>query len=159
MIGGVTGDELRAAMRRFPAPVAVVTADYEGDRIGLTVGSLISVSLDPPLVAISLGRTQAAHELIRGARAFAVSLLSGKQEELARRFAQGRPPLALWQGVDARESDAGPLLPGALAWLQCTLWGTYDAGDHTLFVGEVVALELGADEEGLVYRHGAYLRA
>jgi flavin reductase (DIM6/NTAB) family NADH-FMN oxidoreductase RutF len=154
----VTGDELRAVMRRFPAPVAVVTADYEGDRIGLTVGSLVSVSLEPTLVAISLGRTQAAHALIRGARRFAVSLLAGEQEGLARRFAQGMPPLALWQGVAARESEAGPLLEGALGWLQCRLWGSYDAGDHTLFLGEVLVAEPGADGDALVYRHGAYRR-
>jgi flavin reductase (DIM6/NTAB) family NADH-FMN oxidoreductase RutF len=158
MIARVTGDELRAAMRRFPAPIAVVTADYEGDRIGLTVGSLVSVSLEPPLVAVSLGRGQAAHELVRGARAFAVSLLSGDQEGLARRFAQGMPPLALWQGVAARESDTGPLLEDALAWLQCRLWGSYDAGDHTLFVGEVLVAELGVDGDGLVYRNGTYHR-
>jgi flavin reductase (DIM6/NTAB) family NADH-FMN oxidoreductase RutF len=154
----VTGDELRAVMRRFPAPVAVVTADFEGDRIGLTVGSLVSVSLEPTLIAISLGRAQAAHELIRGARAFAVNLLSWSQEDLARRFAQGMPPLALWHGVAARESAAGPLLEGALGWLQCRLWGSYDAGDHTLFVGEVLVAEPGVDADGLVYRHGSYHR-
>jgi len=156
MIARVTGDELRAVMRRFPAPVAVVTADYEGDRIGLTVGSLVSVSLEPMLVAISLGRAQAAHELIRGARAFAVSLLSGEQEDLARRFAQGMPPLALWHGVEARESAAGPLLEGALGWLQCRLWGSYDAGDHTLFVGEVTAVERGRGDPPLVHVGQAY---
>jgi flavin reductase (DIM6/NTAB) family NADH-FMN oxidoreductase RutF len=159
MIARVTGDELRAVMRRFPAPVAVVTANYEGDRIGLTIGSLISVSLEPALVGISLGRVQAAHQLIRGARAFAVSLLSGDQEDLARRFAQGMPPLALWNGVEARDSEAGPLLEGALGWLQCRLWGSYDAGDHTFFVGEVVVAEPGVDAAGLVYRHGSYQRA
>jgi len=68
-----TGDELRSAMRRFPAPICVVTVDFEGDRIGLTVGSLVSLSLEPPLVGISIGNDQAAHALIRGAGAFAAA--------------------------------------------------------------------------------------
>src|SRR5437764_651244 len=61
-----TGGDLRALMRRFPGGVAVVTIDLDGERLGLTVGSLVSLSLDPPLVGISISKDAALHELLRG---------------------------------------------------------------------------------------------
>ena len=153
----VGGDELRAVMRRFPAGVAVLTVDAEGDRIGITIGSLVSLSLEPALVGVSVGKQLAAHELVRSARTFAVSILSSEQEDLALRFASGMPPIALWQNVSVREGSTGsPLLEGALGWLECRLANEYDAGDHTLFVGEVVAAEVGAAGHGIYYREGGY---
>ena len=152
----VTGDELRTAMRRFPAPICVVTVDFEGDRIGLTVGSLVSLSLEPPLVGISIGNQQAAHALIRGARAFEASVLSAGQEALARHFAHGVPPVAMWGGVELVPGGVGPRIAAATAWLSCRLWAEYDAGDHTLFVGEVVGTELGEGSGALVYRGSTY---
>ena len=152
----VTGDELRTTMRRLSAPICVVTVDFEGDRLGLTVGSLVSLSLEPPLVGISIGNQQAAHALIRGAGTFAVSLLSGRQDALARHFAHGVPPLAMWHGVELAPGGVGRRLAGALAWLDCRVWAEYDAGDHTLFVGEVTDAELGEPGPGLVYRGSTY---
>jgi flavin reductase (DIM6/NTAB) family NADH-FMN oxidoreductase RutF len=153
----MTGEELRELMRRFPAPVAVVTAAVDDERYGLTVGSLVSLSLDPPLVGISVGRESSSHEPIRNAGRFAASLLSGEQEELARHFARsGVPPVALWAGVQVRDGECGPLLVGAVAWLECRTWAEYDAGDHTIFVGEVLSGELGVDASGLVYRLSRY---
>jgi flavin reductase (DIM6/NTAB) family NADH-FMN oxidoreductase RutF len=153
----VTGDELRELMRRFPAPVAVVTTAVDDERYGLTVGSLVSLSLDPPLVGISIGRESSSHEPIRRAGRFAVSLLSGEQEAVAQHFARsGTPPVALWIGIDVRDGDSGPLVEGALAWLDCRTWAEYPAGDHTLFLGEVVHGELGAVGSGLVYRWSRY---
>jgi flavin reductase (DIM6/NTAB) family NADH-FMN oxidoreductase RutF len=157
MIGRVvSGDELRAAMRRLPAPICVVTVDFEGDRIGLTVGSLVSLSLEPPLVGIAIGNQQAAHALIRGAGTFEASLLSGEQEAVARHFAHGVPPLAMWHGVELVPGGVAPRLYGALAWLDCRVWAEYDAGDHTLFVGEVTATELGEPGFALAYRGSTY---
>jgi 3-hydroxy-9,10-secoandrosta-1,3,5(10)-triene-9,17-dione monooxygenase reductase component len=153
----MTGDELRELMRRFPAPVAVVTTAVDDERYGLTVGSLVSLSLQPPLVGISIGRESSSHEPIRRAGRFAASLLSGEQESVAQHFARsGIPPVALWIGVEVRAGDCGPLVEGALAWLECRTWAEYPAGDHTLFLGEVVAGELGAGDSGLVYRQGGY---
>jgi flavin reductase (DIM6/NTAB) family NADH-FMN oxidoreductase RutF len=153
----MTGDELREVMRRFPAPVAVVSTAVDDERYGLTVGSLVSLSLDPPLVGISIGRDSSSHEPIRRAGQFAVSLLSGEQESLAQHFARaGIPPVALWAGVDVRETAFGPRLTGALAWLDCRIWREYEAGDHTIFVGEVVGGDVGTVGSGLVYRLSRY---
>jgi 3-hydroxy-9,10-secoandrosta-1,3,5(10)-triene-9,17-dione monooxygenase reductase component len=153
----MTGDELRELMRRFPAPVAVVTTAVDDERYGLTVGSLVSLSLEPPLVGISVGRDSSSHEPIRRAGRFAVSLLSGAQGPIAQHFARsGIPPVALWGGVDVREGEFGPRLEDALAWLDCRIWREYEAGDHTIFVGEVVGGELGSVGSGLVYRLSRY---
>jgi flavin reductase (DIM6/NTAB) family NADH-FMN oxidoreductase RutF len=153
----MTGDELREVMRRFPAPVAVVTTVVEDERYGLTVGSLVSLSLEPPLIGISVGRESSSHEPIRRAGRFAASLLSGEQEAVAQHFARsGIPPIALWSGVDLRDGDFGPRVQGAVAWLDCTTWAEYAAGDHTIFVGEVREAELGVVGSGLVYRLSRY---
>jgi flavin reductase (DIM6/NTAB) family NADH-FMN oxidoreductase RutF len=143
--------ELRAVLRRFPSGVAVVTVDLEGERIGLTVSSLVSLSLDPPLVGLAVSRQAALHELLRRAGSFGVSLLGEGQEELATRFSRGVPPIALWTGVAVREGLQAPLLDGSLGWLECETRAEHAAGDHTLFVGEVVWAEAGAPGRPLVH--------
>jgi flavin reductase (DIM6/NTAB) family NADH-FMN oxidoreductase RutF len=149
----MAGDELREVMRRFPAPVAVVTAVVDGERFGLTVGSLVSLSLEPPLVGISIGRDSSSHEPIRRAGGWAASLLGAGQTRVAQHFARsGIPPLALWNGVDVRDSPRGPLVEGAIGWLECRTASEHEAGDHTIFVGEIESIELGAADQGLVYR-------
>src|SRR3954447_22050697 len=88
----MTGEELREVMRRFPAPVAVVTAEHDGERFGLTVGSLVSLSLAPPLVGISIGKDSSSHEPIRRAEGWAASLLAADQGDVARHFARSGIP-------------------------------------------------------------------
>ena len=153
----VSGDELRQTMRNFPSGVAVLTTELEGQRIGVTIGSLVSLSLDPPLVGVAIGRELAVHELLREARAFAVSILRGEQAPLAAHFARGVPPIALWEGISLREGATGvPLLADALAWLECRVVDEHRVGDHTLFVGEVDVAEEGASGSALVYREHGY---
>ncbi|HVN60892.1 MAG TPA: flavin reductase family protein [Gaiellaceae bacterium] len=149
------GEDLRALMRRFPTGVAVVTVDLEGERLGLTVGSLVSLSLEPPLVGIAISRHAALHELLRRSGAFAASLLAAEQEALAQHFARGVPPIAMWHGIATRPGrETGvPFLDGALGWLECRLTAEHPVGDHTFFVGEVVGLELGANAAPLIH-HG-----
>jgi len=120
------------------------------------MASLVSLSLDPPLVGISVGKANALHELLREAGEFGVSLLSAEQEPLASRFARGLPPIALWEGVALRAGDGPPLLDGALGWLRCSVAGECDAGDHTFFEGAVDWAEEGASGEPLVYVGSAY---
>jgi flavin reductase (DIM6/NTAB) family NADH-FMN oxidoreductase RutF len=153
----MTGEQLREVMRRFPAPVAVVTAEVDGERFGLTVGSLVSLSLEPRLVGISIGKDSSSHEPIRRAGGWAASLLGGGQTRIAQHFARrGIPPVALWHGVDVRDGARGPLVEGALGWLECRTVAEHEAGDHTIFVADVESIELGAAGEGLVYRGGGF---
>ena len=146
-------------MRRYPVGVAVATVEVDGTRIGLTLSSLVSVALEPPLVGISVWRQAAFHELLREAGGFAVSLLAGDQIEVARHFARGVPPIAMWHGLAVREGDRGPFFDGAVGWLQCELGGELEAGDHTLFLGRVERVEQGADKPPLLRLGGDYRSA
>ena len=158
MIAGVVaGDELRAVMGRFPAGVAVVTVDLEGRKAGVTVASLVSLSLEPPLVGVAIRRDAALHELLREAGAFAASLLAAEQEALAQHFARGVPPLVLWHGIETRDGELGaPLLEGAVGWIECRLASEHATGDHTFFVGEVVSALRGPGRDALVRRRQEY---
>jgi flavin reductase (DIM6/NTAB) family NADH-FMN oxidoreductase RutF len=147
----VEGDELRAVMGRFPAGVAVVTVELDGQRVGLTVASLVSLSLDPPLVGVAIRRDAALHELLREAGEFAVSMLAEGQESLAQHFARGVPPIALWERIPLRDGDGPPQLDGAVGWLRCRTLQEHETGDHTFFVGEVEAAEPGPGKRPLVF--------
>ena len=129
--------------RRFPTGVAVVTVDLEGERLGLTIGSLVSLSLEPPLIGFAVNRTAALHELLRHAGVFVVNLLAAGQENLAQHFARGVPPIAIWEGIPVRDGEGPPRLAGALGWIEGRLAEEHAAGDHTFFVGEVLEVEQG----------------
>jgi flavin reductase len=144
-------------MREVPASVGVVTVSAGGQSAGLTVDSIVSLSLEPPLLGIALRRHAALHELLREAGSFAVSLLASGQEHLAQHFARGVPPIGLWTGIATRDGDLGaPLLEGAFGWVECRLGSEHPAGDHTFFVGEVVSASRGSGREALVHLRGKY---
>ena len=153
----MTGDELKSLMRAVPQPVSVVTVDAGGQKAGLTVVSLVSLSLEPPLVGVAVGRHAALHELLREAGAFAVSILATGQEAVAQHFARGVPPIILWQGIETRTGELGaPLLEGALGWIECRLASEHPSGDHTFFVGDVVSAARGPGTEALIHLRQAY---
>ena len=150
------GDELRDLMRLWPHGVSVLAVDNDGDRMGVTISSLVSLSLEPPLVGISVGKQASLYELLRGAGRFAVSMLGSDQEGIARQFASGRPPIVHWQGVATREGAFGPLIEGALGWIEARTVAEHDVGDHTFFVAAVVTAEPGPSTSALVYRDRKY---
>jgi flavin reductase len=154
-----SGDELRELMRRFPAGVAVVSVDLAGERVGLTIGTLIPLSLEPPLVGFAVRREAALHELLRATPIFGASLLAAGQESLAQHFARGVPPIALWQGIAVREGDGPPLLEDAIGWLTGHVSAEVAAGEDTFFVGEVLSVEPGIRERPLVYVDRRYVSA
>ena len=153
----VDADALLAVLRRHPSGVVVVTVNAAGQRVGLTVATLVSLSLDPPLVGVAVARQAALHELVREARAFAVSVLAADQHWLADHFARGVPPIGMWRGIAATEGELGaPLLDGALGWLECRLETELAVGTHTFFVGAVVRAAPGVDGQPLVRREGTF---
>jgi flavin reductase len=153
----VAGEELRSLFRDVPSPVGVVTVDVGGQAAGLTVDTLVSLSLEPPLLGIALGRHAALHELLREAGSFAVSVLGAGQERVAQHFARGVPPIGMWTGVDIRAGELGaPLIEGALGWIECRIAAEHPTGDHTFFVGEVVSAGRGPAREALVHVRGGY---
>ena len=153
----VEPDELRALLGRYPSGVCVVTVDADGQKLGLTVSSLVSLSLEPPLLGFSVSREAAMHELLREAGGCAISLLAAGQDWLAQHFARGVPPIAMWHGIATEEGASGaPLLVGALGWLECSLRDEIAAGTHTFFVCDVRRVELGEDAPPLVRARGEY---
>jgi flavin reductase (DIM6/NTAB) family NADH-FMN oxidoreductase RutF len=149
------GAEQRELFRRWPAGVSVVVAESEARRAGLTVSSLVSLSLDPPLVAISLAHVASLYEVLREAGEWTASILSGEQDWLAQHFARSVPPLVLWDGIPVREDDPR-LIADAVGWLEVRTIDEVRAGDHTLFVGEVVELQRGSATTSLVYMAQRY---
>ena len=113
-------DGLRELLGRYPTGVSVLTVDVNGQKLGLTIGSLTGLSLDPPLVGFAISREAAMHELFREAGGGAISLLAAGQDWLAQHFARGVPPIAMWHGIATEPGASGaPLLVGALGWLEC----------------------------------------
>jgi flavin reductase (DIM6/NTAB) family NADH-FMN oxidoreductase RutF len=149
------GAEQRALFRRWPVGVSVVVAEVEGRRSGLTVSSLISLSLEPRLVGISIALEASLHELLRDAGEWGASMLSGDQEHIAQHFARSVPPIAMWNGIDVREDDPR-LLVGAVGWLTARTVDEFRTGDHTFFVAELLTLEVGTPATSLVYVHRGY---
>jgi flavin reductase (DIM6/NTAB) family NADH-FMN oxidoreductase RutF len=152
-------DELRALLGRVPSGVAVVTVDAGGQRLGLTVGTLVGLSLEPPLVGFSVSRQAALHELLREAGTCAVSLLAAGQEALAEHFARGVPPIGMWEGVAIEPGTGAPRLAGTLGWLECALRDEVAAGTHTFFVCAVERALPGVDAPGLVRVRGSFVSA
>ncbi|MBX9427557.1 MULTISPECIES: flavin reductase family protein [Streptomyces] len=159
--GAVTGDpaELRRALGSFATGVTVVTVGGSSPR-GMTANSFTSVSLDPALVLLCVGKDAVMNRVLTEADAFAVSVLGAGQEDVARHFAdRSRPPgAAQFDTVDwlPGEAAAAPLIAGAAAHFECTRWRTYDGGDHTIHVGRVLALDTLPDREPLVFHGGRF---
>ena len=149
------GLEQRALFRRWPAGVSVVVAEIDGRRAGLTVSTLVSLSLEPRLIGISIALDASLHEPLREAREWTVSILGGDQAHLAQHFARSVPPIALWNGIEVREDDPR-LLADAVGWIVARTVDRFDVGDHSFFVGEVLRLEEGRAPESLAYVHRGY---
>ena len=149
-------DHFRQVLGRLPTGVVVVAGGLPDDPHGLLVGSFMSVSLEPPLVAVCPAKTSVSWPAIEASGAFCASVLSQDQEAVARRFAQsGADKFA---GIEWRPSPAtgSPLLDNAAAWIDCRIYNRFEAGDHLLVLGEV--LELSVEHQGgaLVFHDGAF---
>ncbi|MFH8345499.1 flavin reductase family protein [Streptomyces sp. NPDC018045] len=152
---------LRDVLGTFATGIVVLTAGRTEPR-GMTANSFTSVSLDPPLVLVCVARTAALHDLVLTEKGFAVSVLSADQEPVARRFADRARPRGARE-FEAVETAPGvhtgaPLLPGALAWLECRLTAVHDGGDHSIMLGAVLAADRSAQESALLYHGGGFRR-
>ncbi|PSQ99622.1 MAG: flavin reductase [Bacteroidetes bacterium QS_9_68_14] len=156
------GAALRAVMREVPSPVTVVTARAGAsgnEPFGITIGSLASVSLEPPLVSFNVSKGARTYEWIDAAERFAVHVLRKGQAELAERFADpGLPPAEQFAGLAWHAGPEGrPVLDGTLAVLRCRVHSRIRAGDSDLVVGRVTGTEDPAPgSDPLVYHRGGY---
>jgi flavin reductase (DIM6/NTAB) family NADH-FMN oxidoreductase RutF len=151
-------EQLRAAMRTWTTGVTIVTANHQGDRHGMTVSSFTSISLEPALVSIALNVNSHTHELVAQSSAFGLTILSSEEQGLSDRFAgRGDDSVDRFAGVEFETLITGaPLIKGGLAWLDCRVVHTYDAGMNSLFIGEVVAARGLGEGLPLVYHNRKY---
>ncbi|HEX7170205.1 MAG TPA: flavin reductase family protein, partial [Rubrobacter sp.] len=159
-VTGADADALRGAMSHFPTGVTVVTSGSEENVEGMTANAVISVSLDPLLLLVSVHKDARLNSRIKEEGYFAMSILADDQEGLSRLFASPERS----SGLQALHSLGGgygstgaPLAAGALAAIECELEAIYAGGDHDLFLGSVVEVRLGDTRKGpLVFHEGGY---
>ncbi|AGK53415.1 flavin reductase family protein [Bacillus sp. 1NLA3E] len=142
----------RTAMGKFATGVTVITTEVDGAVFGMTVNAFMSVSLNPRLVAISIGERAHMLEKIKMSKKYAVNILFEDQKELSMIFAG--------QMRDKREVtfntlNGFPVLPGALAQITCEVVNEHIEGDHTLFIGKVIDIHL-EEHEPLLFFNGQY---
>jgi flavin reductase (DIM6/NTAB) family NADH-FMN oxidoreductase RutF len=146
----------RNALGQFATGVAIVAAEVDGMKLGATISSFNSVSLDPPLVLFSLASQSLGIAQWKAAEAIAIFILGEHQMDLSNRFAKAGGDK--WGGISERTTSNGaPALPGAIAQFDCKLHAIYPGGDHEIFVCEVTHFETaGTASQPLVFQGGKY---
>ena len=158
--GAPIGDaqQLKDTLASFPTGVTVVTAVHDGKIHGMTANAFCSVSLDPPMVLVCVEKSARMHDFVALSGAFAVNILSSEQEHLARHFSRrSRPILGEFSYAPHVPGVTGsPILARVAGYLECRLSGAHDAGDHTIYVGEVLESQAFLDRQPLVYVRRQY---
>jgi 3-hydroxy-9,10-secoandrosta-1,3,5(10)-triene-9,17-dione monooxygenase reductase component len=148
-------DSFRATLGHFASGVVVITGMASGTPAGFTCQSFFSLSLKPPLIAIAPGKSSTSWPAIAASGGFCANVLSADQEELGRAFA--RSGYDKFADVNWSPTLTGsPRLDGAMAWIDCRIKETHDAGDHHLVVGSVVGLGNADSRQPLVYFRGQF---
>jgi flavin reductase (DIM6/NTAB) family NADH-FMN oxidoreductase RutF len=158
-----TSEDFRKSMSHFATGVTIVTTlAKDGTYHGITVSSFTSVSLEPPLVLICIDKKAAAHHILPESGFFCVNFLHEGQVGLSNRFA-GRDPRSFDDIPMYNSATGAPVFAEALGFVDCRIVNTYDGGDHTIFLGEVVqlgvtepTLEDGRESSPLIYYKSAY---
>ncbi|WP_406451871.1 flavin reductase family protein [Streptomyces sp. NBC_00876] len=153
----VEPQELRRAMSAVPAAVSVVTTlAPDGSPRGFTATSVVSLSLDPPLVLVCVGRTNSSHRAFVRGRGFAVNVLAAHHPSLAARFAREPAGTRFEDGDFAFSPEGFPVLPDAVVQLSCERHEVLDGGDHDILIGRVVGIG-GTGGDPLMYGRRQYL--
>jgi flavin reductase (DIM6/NTAB) family NADH-FMN oxidoreductase RutF len=148
------GDAQRQIMGRFATGVALATSTFDDKPYGMTVNSVTSLSLDPPLVLISVNRENNMHKILVSSQVFALNLLTTSQEGVARRFATNGPKDFSDLLTDVAETGA-PVLKDSLAYIDCRVIQVVPGGDHDIFIGRCVAGEV-HEAEPLIFYAGRF---
>jgi flavin reductase (DIM6/NTAB) family NADH-FMN oxidoreductase RutF len=143
---------LKQAMRAYPQGVTVVATVTEEGPVGLTVSSFTSVSLEPPLVLISIAKSSGLYSVFKGARAYAVNFLADDQKSVSDRFAGRTRERHRFDGIRFSKGSTGsPIIAGSRAVLECRAWQAYEGGDHSILIGEGVSAKTLNSKKPLVY--------
>jgi flavin reductase (DIM6/NTAB) family NADH-FMN oxidoreductase RutF len=157
---GIEPQAFREVMAHWASGVTVVTTLEQDQPVGITVSSFASLSLQPPQILVCINRKLYTHDTLVRSGFFAVNILTIDQVAWGMRFA-GMVPEAedRFQGIQWFHAETGaPLLPAVLGWLDCRVRHALDGGDHTIFVGEVVASSVRDDGEPLMYFNRSWRR-
>jgi flavin reductase (DIM6/NTAB) family NADH-FMN oxidoreductase RutF len=148
-------DSFRSVLGRFASGITVVTTlDEEQRDVGMTVSAFCSVSLKPPLIQVCVDREASLYAALAQSTTFGVSILAAEQEALSRRFATA-DSTRRFDGIGYRRGESGVvLLDDALAHLECRIVASHEAGDHTMFIGEVESATARTTGPLLYYRGG-----
>ncbi len=154
----VTADEFKQVMRRWASTVTIITTRVDDFIYGLTATAFSSLTVNPPEVFISINKQTRTHPLMEQSGIFCVNFLSPSMTHISDRFAGRHPSEERFQDVRFRSEVTGaPVLSDAIAYLDCRVARALDAGDHTIFIGEVVAAAVqDAEQSPLLYFNGAY---
>jgi flavin reductase (DIM6/NTAB) family NADH-FMN oxidoreductase RutF len=145
-------DSLKEVMRGFPQGVTVITTRAKGKLWGVTVSSFTTVSLEPPLILVSLMKEVPTSGAVASAGGFTVNLLADDQRSVSERFARRMPLGDRFEGLRYQSGSEGyPVIDGATGYLHCKRWRIYDGGDHLLILGRVVKAERLNHKPPLVY--------
>ena len=140
----------RKIMGQFATGVTVASTCVDGETWGMTANAVTSLSLDPPLVLVAVARESQTHEKFKTAGCFALNILNDSQQEISDRFAFVGPKD--FSGLDFKTAETGaPILKDSLGWVDCQLTEIVSGGDHDIFVGQIVAGEVGAGQPLLFY--------
>ena len=146
--------EFKLALSHFASGITVVTTEWEGSPYGMTVASFASLSLHPPLVVICIEKTVKSHDAIAAAKKFGVNILAAHQAEVSNRFASRIGDK--FAGLEwARGTTGVPVIADSLTTIECAVRDQLPGGDHSIFVGEVVAIAV-RDGQPLLYYRGGY---
>ena len=159
--GAFTGQDFRAVLGSFATGVTVITTRTPGPAYGMTANAFSSVSLDPPLVLVCISAKAEGREWVEKNDAFAVNILSVDQEDISNYFASPDRPRDSMAFKDIPYStgpSGSPIFDGDAAYLDCKLHATHEAGDHVVFIGEVLALGHDPDHDPLLFHGGRYKR-
>jgi flavin reductase (DIM6/NTAB) family NADH-FMN oxidoreductase RutF len=150
-----TPSDFRKLLGCFATGVTVATAkDADGRLVGMTASAVSAVSLDPPLLLICVGHSATFHRALRGGTGFALNILATDQQALSEHFASGFDDP--FEDTAYHIGDHGfPLLDGVVAHIICGQWSAYEAGDHTVFFGEVIAGQA-YERPPLIHYRGRY---
>ena len=154
-----SGADFRAAVGTFATGITVITTRGEDHLFGMTANAFSSVSLDPPLILVCVIKGTTGAEAIEGNGIFAVNILSSEQEAISRYFASKDRPRGLEAFDEIPHTTAAtgsPVLEGAAGFLDCRLYATHDAGDHVIFIGEVLALGFDPSVDPVLFHSGRY---
>ena len=151
-------EQLRHAMRAWTTGVTVVTATHGRQQYGMTVNSFTSISLDPPLVSLTLKKLTHTHDLVEKSGEFSVTILASDQKEFSDRFAGKHPEIKdRFEGIVTWTlSIDAPLLKGGTAYFNCRVVNSIPVGENTLFVAEVIAAQGEGTGAPLVYHNRVY---